>query len=186
MILRFRHSQYVSGKSKSQEAAARTVVVRVAPKGRLWSRPGGISCITATTLIWLGAEMWGLPVSLWSEGLRDTWKDIREEERLESNKSVSSMTGRKLVKFLKVKLPDFLFPQDFSFPLLCYRSDTASHCFLLSNSFLTSLATPCHCWWLTHMSIRSLWKNLHFSGTRSTSLTNSPTVTANHTDQYAC
>lgn len=40
---------------------------------------------------------------------------------------------------------------------------------------LTSLATPCHCWWLTHMSIRSLWKNLHFSGTRRTSLTNSPT-----------
>lgn len=40
---------------------------------------------------------------------------------------------------------------------------------------LTSLATPCHCWWLTHMSIRSLWKNLHLSGTRRTSLTNSPT-----------
>lgn len=42
--------------------------------------------------------------------------------------------------------------------------------------FHTSLATPCHCWWLTHMSIRSLWKNLHFSGTRRTSLTNSPTA----------
>lgn len=53
-------------------------------------------------------------------------------------------------------------------------------CFLWLNSFLTSLATPCHCWWLTHMSIRSLWKNLHFSGTRSTSLTNSPTGSKSH------
>lgn len=32
-------------------SSALTVVVRVVPKDRLWSYPGGISCITATTLI---------------------------------------------------------------------------------------------------------------------------------------
>lgn len=33
----------------------------------------------------------------------------------------------------------------------------------------------CQCWWFSHTSIRSLWKNWHFSGTSRTSLTNSPT-----------
>lgn len=46
---------------------------------------------------------------------------------------------------------------------------------ILATASVTSFAAVCQCWWLSHTSIRSLWKNRHFSGTSSTSLTNSPT-----------
>lgn len=103
----------------------------------------------------------------------ETWGKVlsKREQRSESNARVT-----RIIRFKICLINCVIVWGEFSSLKLCREAVSG---FMLIR-FHTSLATPCHCWWLTHMSIRSLWKNLHFSGTRRTSLTNSPTAKTKH------
>lgn len=95
-------------KHKGRERKEQTVVVWVVPRGQLWSCPLGISCITGKTLIWLGADLWGLPASL--NPFRGRWNDSKEgigkigEQYKWDQQDSEKGPEICLVSFLKVKL----------------------------------------------------------------------------------